>query len=290
MNRVVAAPGPGRRALAFVRVGHPFPSLLNAVAVGVIAILAGGGGSEAVRIGVSMFLLQFSIGAVNDLADRDSDSLTDRPKPIARGLVEPRAATALVGLAIVGGLGLAATFGPSVVVVAVAGVGLGNLHNLVTRGTVLAWLPLVLAVPLVPVFGWLAGAGSLPPGLVILVPAAGLAGAALAIANTLADLERDRETGRVTLATRLGSRTGWRVGAILWAVTITIAIGGLAAIEALGGSREAVGLVLAGAAIIATGTFLALGGGPSRRQKAWEVQAIGAAVLGAGWIAAIASA
>lgn len=242
------------------------------------------------RIGLSMLLLQLSIGAVNDLVDAPRDARTDRPKPIARGLIGQREAGAVAGVGLLGGFALAATFGIGVAAVAALGVGLGNLHNLVTRGTAWAWLPLVLALPLVPVYGWLAGAGSLPPGLVVLVPAAGLAGAALAIANAASDLERDAAVGRVSIATRLGPGRSWMVGLALWSGAISIAIGGLAAIGGLEGSGEAIGLVAAGSALVVAGILLAADAGPQRRQRAWEVQAMGAVALGAGWLAAIASA
>jgi 4-hydroxybenzoate polyprenyltransferase len=90
------------------------------------------------------------------------------------------------------GLGISATFGVAVLAVAALGLAIGYAYDLVAKGTAWSWLPFALGIPLVPVYGWLAGAGELPPLTGLLAAAAILAGAALAIANAAVDVERDR--------------------------------------------------------------------------------------------------
>ena len=47
------------------------------------------------------------------------------------------------------------------------------------------------------------------------------------------------------------------------------------------------GLVL-GAVLVATGIAIGRDGGPLRRERAWELEAIGVAVVGADWVAGVA--
>ena len=153
-----------------------------------------------------MLALQSSIGALNDLADAPLDAAEKPAKPIPTGLASRDAARALVVAGLVAGILLSVPSGPSTVAVAAAGVGLGYLYDLRLSRTAWSWLPLALALPLLPLHAWVGTTGSAPPGLLTLVPTAILAGAALAIANGLVDIERDGRVGRTTIAVRLGLR------------------------------------------------------------------------------------
>ena len=82
--------------------------------------------------------------------------------------------------------------------------GLGYGYDLWFKGTAWSWLPFALAIPLFPTYGWLGAAGSLPPIWAVLLPTAMLAGAALAVANAMVDVERDRAAGLASVAIRLG--------------------------------------------------------------------------------------
>ena len=93
---------------------------------------------------------------------------------------------------------------------------IGYGYDLVAKGTAWSWLPFALGIPLLPVYGWLGATGALPSFFIALVPMAMLAGAALAIANARADLERDVAAGTVSVATRLGLEGSWRLHAALW--------------------------------------------------------------------------
>lgn len=286
-------PGPIRTAIGLIRLSHAFPSIVNAAATGAIATVAGAGPATALRLAVSMLLLQVSIGAVNDLVDRPLDRGQKPAKPLPSGLVSDGLARAWAGVTAVIGLALALPSGPTAIVVAGLGLGLGYAYDLRLSRTVLSWLPLALAVPLVPIYAWLGATGELPPALVALVPAGLLAGAGLAVGNGLVDLERDAPVGKATIAVRIGRDRAWVAHAGAFAVAISIAVllapaSSTVNSELLGVLRWA-GIPL-GAAAIAVGAGLLAGRRASLRERGWELEAIGTASLGLGWLAGLAAA
>src|SRR4051794_32343851 len=91
-------------ALRALRVLHPFPSAANAVLVGALFVLAGGGLPDGMLLAGGMLGLQFCIGATNDLVDADLDAGRKPGKPIPAGWISRRAAAAVA--AACGSLGL----------------------------------------------------------------------------------------------------------------------------------------------------------------------------------------
>jgi 4-hydroxybenzoate polyprenyltransferase len=273
--------------VGLVRIVHPFPSALDGIVTAAFVLIAGGTPAIAVRLGVAMFALQAAIGTANDLVDEASDRGLKTGKPLPRGLVSRRSAQVLFAVALAVGLVLSAFSGPTVLLVALVGTGIGLAYDGWLKGTVWSWLPFAGGVPLVPVYAWLGATGRLPGAFFILIPAAVLAGTALALANLLADLERDRAAGKRTAATRLGARVAWGISALLHAIVAALAIGSLAAVQGRG-----VGLfaVTGGVAIIAAGVALGRAGRPLIRERAWELEAAGVGLLAAGWVAAVVEA
>jgi len=268
----------------------------------VIALIAGGDGLVATRLGLSMFCLQVSIGAVNDIADVELDRVGKPAKPIPAGMVSvPLARAWAIGA---GGLGLALAWPSGVPTIAVAavGLGLGYLYDLSLSRTVLSWLPLSLALPLVPVFAWLGATGGVPSGLFGLLPVALLAGAALTIANGLVDIERDVLGGKPTIPVRLGRVQSWLVHAALFAVALVLAFAlapaalAPAAPASVGGGApstllsvlRAVGLPL-GTVVVIAGAGLLLAARQEIRERGWELEGVGTAALGIGWLAGVAA-
>jgi 4-hydroxybenzoate polyprenyltransferase len=282
--------------LGLVRLSHAFPSLLNALATAGIALIAGADGPTATRLGLSMFCLQASIGAVNDLADVELDRVGKPAKPIPAGMVSVSVARAWAAGAGGLGLALAAPSGVVTVAVAAAGVGLGYLYDLWLSRTPLSWLPLTLALPLVPVFAWIGATGDLPAALMPIVPAAVLAGAALILANGTVDLERDTLAGRATIPVRLGRTVAWALHAALFGVAIAVASisaphfagpGGPEVVPGVLGVTSTVGLRL-GALMVAAGAVLLAAKTPGIRERGWELEGVGTAALGIGWLAGVA--
>jgi 4-hydroxybenzoate polyprenyltransferase len=272
--------------IGHVRLTHPFPSLLDGLVAGAAALAAGGDPPAAVRLSLSMVLLQASVGSLNDAIDAPSDAGRKPGKPIPAGLVRPRTAMGIAAIAGLAGVLLAMPSGPATVALAVGLLGLGYAYDLWFKGTAWSWLPFALAIPLFPTYGWLGAAGTLPPIWAVLLPTAVLAGTALALANATVDVERDRAAGLESVATRLGrGRSRWlNLGllAAVWSLaTATLWVTGqlvpwaLAAL--LGGLAAVAGWVSLGA------------DDPHARERGWEAQAIGVALLAAGWLAAMVS-
>lgn len=234
-----------------------------------------------------MTALQASIGALNDVVDVAADAGRKPGKPIPAGLVTPRTARVVVIGAAVAGLALAAPSGLGLVAIATIGLAVGYAYDLRAKGTAWSWLPFVVGIPLLPLFGWYGAAGTVPGWFIALLPLAALAGAAVAIANARADVERDLAAGRTSVAVRLGLEGSWWAGAALTCLAVCLAIATLAVGGGAGEGEWA--LVVAGTAVLVVGVALGWRGDPGRRERAWEIQAVGLAVLGVGWVVAVAT-
>jgi 4-hydroxybenzoate polyprenyltransferase len=267
--------------VGLVRMVHPFPSLLDAVVTGVIVLIAGGAPAVAARLGVAMFAMQAAIGTANDLVDEPLDRGRKTGKPLPRGLVGRRLATAVFAGSLTIGLLLSAQSRAAVLAVAVAGVAVGLAYDLRLKRTAWSWLPFAIGIPLLPAYAWLGAAGELPPGFLVLLPLAAVAGAAVAMANALADVERDRSAGILTVATKLGARRTWLAGAILHLVVIVVALASLLAFGGDGAGALVVGL---GGSTVGVGLAVARGNSAPARERGWEIQAVGLAVVAAGWL------
>ena len=247
-----------------------------------MAFLAAGDGATALRLGAGMTALQGSIGALNDIVDAPRDQGLKPGKPIPAGLVAKGLAWTVVAAGAALGLGLSAPSGVSTLALAVVVLAIGYGYDLVFKGTVWSWLPFAAGIPLLPVYGWLGATGGVPGLFGILLPAAVVAGAALAIANARADAERDTAAGIESAATRLGGERSWLVSAGLLAVVVVVAL------ATLSGSSPSVA-VLGGAivAVIVIGLGIAIGrSGDSRQlERAWELEAVGMGLLVAAWLA-----
>ncbi len=247
-------------------------------------MVAGAGPDLAIRIGLAMTLLQLGIGTVNDLVDAPHDADRKAGKPIPEGLVDRGAARAAAVVLFLAGLALAVTVSLAIAGLSIIVIGIGLAYDLRLKGTAWSWLPFAIGIPILPVYGWLGATGTLPPAFAALVPAAVAAGTALAIGNSLVDVERDRAAGRTSVADRLGPHRAARVAAALLALVAAIATGSalLADVPVAGVVGILVaGLVAAGAALVAAD------GSPARREWAWRIQALALAVLAVTWVRAV---
>jgi 4-hydroxybenzoate polyprenyltransferase len=258
--------------------------------------VAGGDPATATRLGFSMLCIQLSIGAVNDLADVELDRLAKPAKPIPAGLLSMSVARAWAALTGALALALAAPSGFGEIAVAVAAIGLGYVYDLRLSRTALSWLPLALALPLVPIFAWLGATGDVPNALIALIPAAVLAGAALLLGNGLVDLERDGLAGKGTLPVRLGRTRAWTMHAALFGAAVAIAFvsaPGPSALNMRAGLPDILGMLRVlgmplGALLVASGAVLLVAGRPGIRERGWELEGLGTLVLGVAWLAGLA--
>jgi 4-hydroxybenzoate polyprenyltransferase len=237
-----------------------------------------------------MLGIQVAIGALNDVVDAPLDAIAKPRKPIPSGLVEPGRARVVAGGGAIVGLGLSALSGVATLLVGAACLGLGWLYDLRLSRTQLSWLPLALALPLLPVHAWLGAAGVLPVQLLGLLPVGILAGAGLALANGLVDIERDAGTRRAAIVVTLGRRRAWIAQSLLLllaaGVAVVLAPAGAPghALSSVLGELRRWGIVL-GCAALGLGAAVLAAGRPGIRERGWELEAIGVAGLGIGWLA-----
>ena len=257
-----------RRLAAALEAARPFPSLLAGAVVALVALVADAPPAKAVALGLSMTLLQASAGVLEG--------------PLTVRLV--------AGVATVGGIVFALAGGPSLVALALAVLGVAAWGAPRTRGTTLSWLPAAITVPLLPVYGWLGAAGTLPAVFVVLVPAAANAGAALAIAGAVNDVRRDEAAGIGSIAVSLGARRAAWIVLGLQLVVGALAVGTAAVLSAPAGWLAAVVL---GAATPAVGAGLGVAGATrdagTLRELGWEVQAVGTGLLSVAWLGALSA-
>lgn len=236
----------------------------------------------ALRLGGSMVALQASIGALNDLVDARIDAGRKPGKPIPAGIVSVTVARLIAVLAAGGGLLLAAGSGPGLLALAIVVLAVGYGYDLLAKGTAWSWLPFAIGIPLLPVFGWFGVAGRVPPAFGVLLPAAVAAGAGLAIANARADWERDMDAALDSVAIRLGLGRAWAVEAALLGAVVLVAIG---SVLQRGGASGSLVPIVGAAAVIGAGLAWGRDGSAKRRERAWEVESIGVALLAAAWLA-----
>jgi 4-hydroxybenzoate polyprenyltransferase len=236
----------------------------------------------AVRLGVAMTALQVSIGSLNDIVDAPHDRGRKPAKPIPGGLVSLGEARAVAIGGAVLGLALALPSGAATVVLALVVLAIGYAYDLAFKGTPWSWLPFAIGIPLLPVFGWLGATGGLPASFTILLPVAVIAGAALAVANARADVERDAAAGVDSVATRLGLGRAWVVNAGLLGVVMLLAG---ATLLAQGAPPLAMLGALGAALVIGIGVILGRHADSAGRERAWELEAVGVGLLAAAWLA-----
>lgn len=247
-----------------------------------VALIASGDVATAARLGASMTALQCSIGALNDLVDAPADAGHKPGKPIPRGWVSTNVARVTVVVGAVAGVGSAVASGWALGVLAVVVLGIGYAYDLGAKGTAWSWLPFAIGIPILPVYGWFGGAGTGPAWLFAMLPVATLIGASIAIANARADVERDQEAGVGSVAVRLGLTRSWWVGSACLGIALLLAVGWLVATDQADGTGF--GVVLLGSGMAVTGALVARVGSAARRERGWQVLAVGDAVVGVSWV------
>jgi 4-hydroxybenzoate polyprenyltransferase len=246
-----------------------------------VALVAGADAPVALRLGAAMTALQVSIGALNDLVDAPRDGGRVPPKPIPAGSVSPVVARVVVVVGAALGLALAGPSGLAALLVAGLVLAIGYGYDLVFKGTAWSWLPFAVGIPVLPVFAWLGATGGVPASFAILLPTAVVAGAGLAIGNARADVERDETVGVDSVALRLGLDRAWTINAALLSVVVLMALVTLGHDSNPGSPLG----VVAASAVIGSGVVIGRRGDAGRRERAWELEAVGVGLLAAAWLA-----
>ena len=142
-------------------------------------------------------MTQLSISALNDWADRESDALGERRRPVALGRVSSRAALIVAVIFAIASLAAAVAFGWSSVLLVAAGLAAGWSYDLFLKPTPFSVVPFAIGFPLLAVWVSVAADRPLRAPLVLF-----LGGVPLAVAIHLADAIPDRE-----IDARAGVRT-----------------------------------------------------------------------------------
>lgn len=273
---------------AYLRLLHPFPSLLNALVVAALACIAvrgWPGTGTLVRLALAMLCIQTSIGALNDWADRDLDAATKPSKPIARGLIRPSVALGLAGALGVASVFLAGLNGPAAWALAMSGFGIGVAYDLGLKRTPLSALTYAVALPLIPAWVWTAvGRGS--PALLAVLPVGFLLGIGLQLANALPDATGDEEGGVRGTLQWLGRERGRRIAWLSIAAALALALT-LAPVVHLRPWPFVACWAGAAALLCAAILVYRMHPGPRSLQQGWSMLAPAAGLLAVGWLGSL---
>ncbi len=199
---------PAAIARGFFLLSHPGPVLVHIVAVTVFALLAAWPhllwGTIALVVAAHA-AMQVSIAMLNDYCDRRADALVKKTKPIPSGLIRPQEALIAGLLMIMLMILLLLPLNKLGLLVSLIYLALGQAYNLGLKSTPLSGIIFAFAIPLIPVYAFVAQGRTLP-FLLCLIPVGALLGISLNLANSLPDIEEDAEAGANTLAVVLGVR------------------------------------------------------------------------------------
>jgi 4-hydroxybenzoate polyprenyltransferase len=152
-------------------------------------------------LGLGMLCYQFAIGAVNDIADVEADRIHKPSKPLASGAVRLRTARLVASALVLAGLLVTLPLPFGAWLLGVAGLSCGLAYDLFLKRTMLSWLPLSLAIPLVPAWVFVAS-DAWDPLLWWAFPLGAVLGLSLHLANQAPDVAAGEVVG---VAGRLGA-------------------------------------------------------------------------------------
>jgi len=196
-----------KTAHAWLVLPHAVPVLVVLATTAGFAVLARGGlpaPGELARLLLAMLGGQLAIGAVNEVVDADLDAVAQPAKPIPAGYVSVRAALWLTVGSLVVMAVFAAGFGPWSLVLCALGTGAGLAYDVWAKRTLLSWLPYLVALPLLPIWVWMA-LSEVDPGLFAIYPVGAAAVVAVQIAQSIPDIAADTKADVRTLAAVLGA-------------------------------------------------------------------------------------
>ncbi len=276
-----------RTVHAWLVLPHALPVLVVLATTAGFAILARGGipsGGELARLLLAMLGGQLAIGAVNEVVDADLDAVAQPTKPIPAGYVSVRAALWLAGVSLAAMVFFAAGFGPWSLALCALGTGAGLAYDLWAKRTLLSWLPYLVALPLLPIWVWVALEG-FEARLLLLYPLGSLAVVGVHLSQALPDAGSDRAAGIRSLSSLLGER---RAILACWAATLSAPVLALLLARAV---TERPGVVLGASAVVAALVGLDAALYAVRRPlgvaACFPCVAVSTAAMGLGWVLAV---
>jgi 4-hydroxybenzoate polyprenyltransferase len=268
---------------------HPGPSLVTALAYAIFALLAARGRPDPITLTVTaigMIALQFAISAFNDYRDRDADAQSHKFKPVALGVLSPRAALAATALFTAVMVACYAPYGLGPLLIAGAFLVLGFAYDLGLKSTPLGAVMMGLAFPLLPLLAWDLFA-SVKPALYWTFPIGLAIGASIHIADALPDAAADQAAGARGLTQALGRNALTACWLLLAAASLLVVI---LAITSVTPSRSAVLFIttpLSFAILLAAITLYQRRKRPERQRLRvnFALTVLTSLVIAVGWVA-----
>lgn len=210
-----------RRAVrGYLLLPHLVPVLVVELATAAFAVIAWHG-LPPLRVLAPLLLAmlggQLAIGASNEIIDLPLDMRTKPEKPLVRGDVSVRGARLMAGAGLVLMTVFGLKFGAKAFVLLAIGTGLGFAYNFWCKQTPWSWLPYFLALPLLPIWVFVALNSPAAP-LLFLYPLGALATVGVHFAQALPDVGVDREAGLRNTSSKLGEE---RTFAAAWIMTLS---------------------------------------------------------------------
>ncbi|MDQ3045618.1 MAG: UbiA family prenyltransferase [Chloroflexota bacterium] len=276
-----------RSVRGYLVLPHAVPVLVVMTATALFAFLATDGApapGELIRLLLAMLGGQLAIGAVNEIVDAELDAVAKPAKPIPAGVVSVRGALVVTGLGLAAMVGFSASFGLLSLALCALGTGAGLVYDLWLKRTLLAWLPYLVALPLLPVWVWTALVG-FEASVVGLYPLGALAVIGVYLSQSLPDVASDRGQGIDSFSNRLGERRG--IG-LCWLATLSAPAFALVAADPLDAAMRwiwfAAGIMTA---LVGTDAGLYLTRPRLGVMACFPLVAASTAVMGLAWMLAI---
>ncbi|GAB3108254.1 UbiA family prenyltransferase [Streptomyces calidiresistens] len=229
------------RVSAWIGACHPLPVVAVTAVTAGLAVAVGHTPGGALLVTTAVLAGQLSVGWLNDLVDADRDARVGRTdKPVARGLVSPRAVAVATVLAAGAALALSAAAGLLAAAAHLIALVSAWAYDLGVKSTRWSVVPYAVSFGLLPAFVVLALPGApWPPWW---LPTAGaLLGCAAHFLNVLPDLADDAAVGVRGLPHRWGAAVSRAVaGVLVLLASVALVVGPVGPDGVTGDARVAV--------------------------------------------------
>jgi 4-hydroxybenzoate polyprenyltransferase len=272
---------------AYLLLPHAVPVIAVIATTAAFAVIAADGmpaGGKLADLLLAMLGAQVAIGAVNELVDANIDAAVKPTKPIPAGLVTRRGATVLAVFSLFVMVWFGVRLGWASLAVCALGTAAGVAYSLWFKRTLLAWLPYLVALPLLPIWVFTA-VGRFDGRLLMLYPLGILAVVGVHLSQSLPDIAADRAAGIRNLTSVLGERMAF---ALCLATIVLSALSSVVAAAIWTDSATlAIAAATAAAVIVAVNVGLYLRRARTGVMACFPCVATGTAILGVGWVLAI---
>ena len=175
-----------------------------------------------VQVVFAMLGGQIAVGVVNELVDAETDAGVKPWKPIPAGEVTIRGARILLAASLVVMAVAGSLLGWAALLLCAFGNGIGIAYSLWFKRTLLAWLPYLIALPLLPIWVFVA-VDTFDSRLLVLYPLGPFAGIGVHLAQSLPDVEADRASGVRNLTSALGETRAFVLAHAFVGISVVLA-------------------------------------------------------------------